>query len=280
MKLPGTSVSRRSLRGLLATRHGAIALAVTCAAAAAAVLLFAMGQYRHSLSTSATQETVLVAKSEILKGTSADVMGAKDLYQSTPVLQSQVSPGAVVDAASLSGKVATSNILPGQQLTASDFTDGQTGIAAELTPSQRAISVSLAADQGLASVAQAGDQVDVYGDFDVQPAGNNNQGNHQIVRLLIAGANVLQILGSADGASGSATTDVVLGIQSSQVGTLAYAADNGKVWLVLRPPGATAPNTDLTTVGSILLGVQASASGTLSAPTVAFKSTSDPTAGQ
>lgn len=167
MQLTRKRLRAPSVGGLFATRRGGLVVALLCALVAIAVLMFAMGKYRSAVSTSSKQDTVLVAGSEIYKGTSADLIASRRLYVVTPILASQVSPGAVVDAASLSGKIAAGNIYPGQQLTQADFTTGATSVAGELPPTERAVSVTLDAAHGLSDVVQAGDHVDLYGSFAV-----------------------------------------------------------------------------------------------------------------
>src|ERR1019366_10393882 len=62
-------MSRPSLGGMLATRQGALVLALVCAACAAGIQLFALGQYKSAQTTPQTvQATVLVATAEITKG--------------------------------------------------------------------------------------------------------------------------------------------------------------------------------------------------------------------
>ncbi len=161
MKMTQRRMARPSLGGMLATRQGALVLALICAACAAGILVFALGQYKTGLSTPTVQATALVATAPIPKGTSGDVVASRNLYKSTPVVASQLTPGALSDASLLTGKVASVNILPGQQLTAADFS-GVTGVAGLLTPSQRAVAISISESPGATDLLQPGDRVDVY----------------------------------------------------------------------------------------------------------------------
>ena len=72
--------------------------ALLCALLAIGVLVFAMTQYRHTLTANNQQSTVLVSTAEIQKGTSADVLASKSLYKVVPVLATQITPGAISDA--------------------------------------------------------------------------------------------------------------------------------------------------------------------------------------
>jgi Flp pilus assembly protein CpaB len=266
------------LRGLPASRRGALVLALACAVAAAIILVVAIGNYRKNLVTSNKQDTVLVATAAIQKGTPATVIVDRTLFRPTPVLQHHVSAGAITDAAALQGKYALRDILPGQQLTLADFASTG-GVLAQLTPNQRAISISLDASHGITDVLQAGDRVDVYGGYSVQLKGDSQ--THPIVRLLVSAALVLKGPGTGaggglSGSGGSGTANVVLAIDSQQVGTLAFTSDNGKVWLALRPANATAPAPDVTTINTILTGTRATASGDPRSPKLVFEGTVHP----
>jgi Flp pilus assembly protein CpaB len=81
------------------------------------------------------------------------------------------------------------------------------------------------------------------------------------VHLLIANAPVLKAP-SANGNGGLSAgnqqnqqSDATLKVSDTQAGALAFAADNGKVWLVLRPANAasSAQATNVT-VSSLLAG--------------------------
>jgi Flp pilus assembly protein CpaB len=72
---------------------------------------------------------------------------------------------------------------------------------------------------------------------------------------LIPNALVLKTPGSSSGVGSSNDSGtVVLAVNDSQVGTLAFAAEAGKVWLALRPGGASNPSQALTTYNSVVFG--------------------------
>jgi Flp pilus assembly protein CpaB len=239
-----------SVGGLLATRRGALTLALVCALAATGILIFAIGKYRHAVSGGTKQDTVLVATSEIPKGTAASLVAAQQLYKVTPVLASQVSAGAIVDAAALTGKIAATNIFPGQQLTSAEFTTGSVGVAAELSPSERAVAVTPdpAHETG---VLQTGDHVDVYSSV-ASPL--------PVVSLLVPNAVVLRapVLTSGASAGGS----VLLGVSMQLAPRVMWAFDNGKIWLELRGLNSSDPQSTITGLRQTLLGDHLSATPT------------------
>jgi Flp pilus assembly protein CpaB len=233
-------------RGLLSTRQGALALAMLCALAATVILVFALGSYRKSVNTTVKQDTVLVATSLIPKGSSGDVIAAQQRFKATPVLAAQVSVGALSDASLVAGKVAVKDILPGQQVTAADFSaTAESGYVAKLAPSQRAVSISLDSSHGLGGVVQAGDHVDVYGSYTAAP-GTKTGAN---IALVAADALVLAAPGAVGGPSST-----VLAVSIDQASRVAFTSDNAKLWLLLRPDNATRPTLDLTDLESILAG--------------------------
>ena len=241
------------VRGLPASRRGAVALAAACAFAAGVILLVALSQYKSSVSLADKQETVLVATGTIQKGTSGSLIAQERLYKPTPVLVKNLAAGALTNAAALRGEVAVQDILPGQQLTAADFAANTSGVVGQLTPNQRALSVQLDPQHGLVGELQPGDHVDVYGDFGGNAGSTSSSG--AVVKLIIPDALVLRTPGASSGvSSGGQSGTVVLAINNSQVGTLAYAAENGKVWLALRPGKASAPSQGLTTFNSVVFG--------------------------
>ncbi len=64
---------------------------------------------------------MLVAKNLIQKGTPGDIIGTSDQFQVASVPKGQLQIGALTDPAALAGRVAVTDIYPGQQLTAGYF---------------------------------------------------------------------------------------------------------------------------------------------------------------
>jgi Flp pilus assembly protein CpaB len=273
MKMTQRRMARPSLGGLMATRQGALLLAFLCALCAAGILVFALGQYRSNIKTVTPQATVLVATASIPKGTSGSVVAAHNLYKSTPIVASQLAPGAISDASQLTGKVAAADILPGQQLTLADFA-GVTGVAGLLTPDQRAISLSISESPGNTDVLLPGDRVDVYADF-ASKSGNGQpfvvllDTNIQVIKTTAAPTS-----GGSTGSSGSSSasksgsgssapaasantpnltgSSLVLNVSSEQASDLVYAANNGTLYLTLRPDRGTTSPRPLTTLAAVV----------------------------
>ncbi|HWF51587.1 MAG TPA: Flp pilus assembly protein CpaB [Solirubrobacteraceae bacterium] len=266
MELTRKSYGSGGFRKLLSTRHGTALIAVACTIVAAGILLFAASRYRHSVNAQGQPVTVLVATSVIQKGTPGSVISSGGMFRSEQIVAKQASSGAIADAAALQGKVAASDINPGQELTVSDFSGG-TGYVSDLAPDQRAISIPLDASHGLNGVVKAGDRVDVYAGLSTTVGGNSTGVS---LRLLDANIAVLAVGENASGTgvgSGSGVTtesDIILKVNASQAGALAFASDNGKVWLILRGANAVEPQhqqQELYTINSLLLGSRPAITG-------------------
>jgi Flp pilus assembly protein CpaB len=253
MELTGKNYTRNDWRKLLATRRGTVLVAAACALIAGGILVVAMNRYRSNVDSSGNQETVLVASGLIQKGTSGDAIASEKLFKPTSIAAKQVSTGAIADTAQLQGRVAAADINPGQQLTVSDFT-ANGGLLSQLGPNQRAITITVDSSRGMVGQINEGDHVDVYADLELANSRNGN-----FVRLLLPDTPVLKAPTSASGGGlggganpQSQQSNVTLKVSADQAGELAYAADNGKVWLVLRPANAGSAATPSISAQSLL----------------------------
>lgn len=247
MKMTQRRMARPSLGGLLATRKGAMTLALLCAVSAAGILVFALGRYRHSVQTVTQQATVLVATGNIPKGTAGSTIAARGLYKAMPVVATQLVPGAISDSSVLAGKVVATNVLPGQQLTLADFT-GVAGVPGLLAPDQRAISVAIDEAHGNTDVLTPGDRVDVYATLSA--AGNKSAS----VLLLASNIQVIKVAGAPTVVGGQTVTggSLVLAVSSLQAPQVDLAASQGSLYLALRPSNATKTSATPTTLSSVV----------------------------
>lgn len=236
-------------QGWSSTRRGTLTIAAIATLVAAGILIFAFNRYRNSVNLSSKPVNVLVATQLIEQGTSGDTVGVGHLFRTTKLLPKQMSTGAFVDPASLRGRVAATDIYPGQQLSAADFTTGGS-IISQLAPSQRAVAVPLDSAHGLLGDISAGNHVDVYVSF----AGHGATGT-PFLRLLAPNVTVLKAgqapSGGLGGSIGNQTSNVVLELNIHQAAELAFVGDNGKIWLTLRPGGGSPPGKETINEASI-----------------------------
>src|SRR5207249_2797981 len=201
---------------LFRTRGGAVVIGAIAAVLAAILLVAYLKSYRSSVKSGTQPMNVLVAKSLIPRGTSGTLIAQQHLYQVTSVPQSQLKVLAIADPKTLSGSVTAADVYPGQQLTASDFTVAPVNsIPTQITGARRAIAISVDATHDVGGLVQTGDHVDMY------VAVNN------LIKLFAS--NVLILSGSAGGGN------LILRVTSAQAAKFAFAQDNTKIWLVLRP---------------------------------------------
>jgi Flp pilus assembly protein CpaB len=242
---------------LLSTRGGTVALGGAAAVMAAFVLLLYLNQYRSSVSADSEPVTVLVARTLIEKGMPGDVVGLNRLFQSDEAPKSQVKDGAITDPSTLRGRVAVEDIYPGQQLTVADFAGTTDAIGAKLAGKHRAIAVPLDAARGLVGRVEPGDRVDVLAGFNVLGNSAGGQGR-PVVKVMMQNALVLDAPAeTAAGLAAAQTANVVLRVSRDQATEIAWAVDNGKIWLVLRPrAGAPPTRPGVATAESVLTGVK------------------------
>jgi Flp pilus assembly protein CpaB len=244
---------------LVSTRRGTLLVALLAALLAGISIVAYLNRYRASLESQGALVTVLVARESIPKGTAGTVLAQKALYTATTMRESQLLEGAISDPSSLQGRVATKEILEGAQLTSADFAAAGDSLAADLSDRQRVVSIPLDAAHGMIGQVEVGNRVDVYAGFNVIPLDRtgrpiNGGQARPMLRLIMSDVPVVAVGEKAS--TGSGSTNVSLKVDDEKAAQLAFASDNGKVWLALRPSaGAVESRPGLVTVETMLLGV-------------------------
>jgi Flp pilus assembly protein CpaB len=266
VEITGKRYAGKNWRELLSTRRGTLIVAAVCAVIAGLVIIVAMQHYRASVNAQGKPETVLVATQLIQKGTTGEAVARGGFFHATQILAKQVTAGAIADTAALSGKVATVNIYPGEQLTLADFS-ASSDLSTQLGPDNRAISIPLEMGPGLVGDVQNGDHVDIYGTFEVTSTANSQ--TVPITKLLVSDATVLKAGGIASGgalggssSNASQTSDIVVEVSINQAAELAFASTQGSIWMTLRSANAASPSaSQLVSIDSILFGSKAIPTG-------------------
>jgi Flp pilus assembly protein CpaB len=235
-------------QNLFTTRRGSLVVGAAAAVLAGIVLLAYLHSYRNSVSSSGAPASVLVAKNLIPKGTPGNIIGSTDQFQVASVPKGQLQTGALTDPAALSGRVAVTDIYPGQQLTAGYFAYAAPGtLQTQIAGVDRAISLSIDSAHGMVGQIAAGDHIDIY--VGLNRVGPN--GSQAIIKLLMTDITILR----APLAAGSGI--YTLRATTRQAAALAYAADNGRLWFVLRPPsGAKTVIPSVVSLQTLLLGLK------------------------
>jgi pilus assembly protein CpaB len=235
-------------QNLFTTKRGSVLLGTAAAVLAGIVLLAYLHSYRNSVNSGATPASVLVAKNLIQKGTPGDIIGTSSQFQVASVPKGQLQVGALTDPAALSGRVAVTDIYPGQQLTAGYFAFAPPGtLQTKISGSDRAISVQIDAEHGMVGQIGAGDHIDIFVGVNRLTSG----GSQPIIKLLMTDITVIR----APVAAGTGL--YTLRATGRQAAVLAYASDNGRLWFVLRPAsGAKTVNPGFVSAQSLLLGLK------------------------
>jgi Flp pilus assembly protein CpaB len=247
---------------IVSTKRGSLALAAVAAVIAGALILVYVNRYRDSVRASGTQVTVLVAKTTIPQGTPGRFVASQALFTVATIRESQLLNGAFSDPASLVGRAASKEIYAGQQLTAGDFAGAATSLASKLTADQRIVAVPLDASHGLTNALNAGDHVDVYAGFNITPVGPSGipiagGQSRPVLRLVMQNITVAAIQRSAGGIAAATSSTVSMKVNDKEAAQLAFASDNGKLWLALRPiAGATPSRPAIVTAETMLLGIK------------------------
>ncbi|HXY82026.1 MAG TPA: hypothetical protein VEH55_11710 [Gaiellaceae bacterium] len=211
---------------VFSTRRGTILIAVGAAVLAGIVLLVYVRGYRQNVSASSAATSVLVARSLIEKGTPGAVVGTEHLYQIASVPKTALLAGAYVDPSALRTGVATSDIFPGQQLTAGDFAQPASTLDTEISGTQRALTLPIDPTRTIGGQLASGDRIDIY---------------------FSTSAGVRQILENIPVLIGANGSTVTVRVDAKQAALLALAVDTGKVWFTLRPT-VGAPSQPLVSV--------------------------------
>jgi Flp pilus assembly protein CpaB len=239
------------VRRMLGTRSGTLALAAGVAVLAAIVLIAFLGQYKDNVKGGTAPASALVAGGLIPKGTSGDVVISDQLFKPTTVPTDDLKEGALTDTAALAGRVAARDIYPGQQITATDFAAKGDPIRGKLTGDQRAVALPVDTAHGLIGELRTGDRIDVYGAFNA--SGGRNGSGRPVVKTLLQNVLVLSVPKQGKELDQGKFGDVMVRVSDRDAASLAYAAENGKVWMALRAPtGASQQRAASVDLDSIL----------------------------
>jgi Flp pilus assembly protein CpaB len=234
---------------VLSSRRGTLLIGGGAALLAAIIFLVYLKHYRSSVKGADATVSVLVAKDLIQKGSPGNFVASRRQYQVAPYEKKQLEVGAIIDPSTLRGLVAVHDIYPGQQLTLSDFVAAAPfSLQTQLTGTFRAINIPFDAPHGMSGQLQPGDHVDVYVFENTAGPG----GAQSWLKQLMQNALILKTA-----TTGAAPGTVVLRGTAIQAAEMAFAADTGKLWLVLRPASGAKPSKPgLITVERLLLGAR------------------------
>ena len=238
----------------LSTRNGTLAVSGIAALLAGALLLVFLNEYRDSTRADDATANVVVAKRLIERGSAADVLAEQGVFQVARVRKDELKQGAIVDPKALEGTIAAGDVYPGEQITAPDFTTTVPRAIYKLSGYSRALAIPSDAVRTNTAELRAGDRVDILGAFN-STEGQPGTGGKPVMKVLMRNVLILRAPVGGVGVEGSSGGNVVLKARDNKAAELAYAVDNGQLWLLLRPQtGATNSEIPLVTLETLLSG--------------------------
>ena len=239
-------------------------------AAFAALLLLVVGSvvllaYVHGADARALAGArtvdVLVADKRIPEGTSGDALASLVHTETVPV--KTALPGRVTDLASLSGRVATVDLLPGEQLVAGRFADPgdlQAPGTVEVPEGLQEVSVLLEPQRAVGGRLATGDTVGVVVSQQLQ---DGTPATHAVLHKVL----VTQVQGapapvdpaakqdpqtqSSGTPAPSASLMITLAVNAAQAEAVVFGIEHGTLWLSREPDRAQTGGTDVITGGNI-----------------------------
>lgn len=238
---------------LATSRRATLIMAAVVAGVAGLVLILFVTNYRESVAADGEPARVLVASDLIPQGSSGEVLASERLFRTATIRADQLNEGAITDPGALRNSVARTDILPGQQLVATDFRPGASA-QSRLGGDFRALALPVDGIHGLKGTVRNGDRVDVYGSFFSSESAGAAPGNTQpVVRRLLRDVLVLKTAEADKGDDVEKVESVTLRVPAERATHLAFTADNGRIWLSLRPgAGAKDPEAPIVTVATVL----------------------------
>ena len=204
---------------------------------------------------------VLVADERIPEGTSGDALDGMVRTETVPAKTALA--GRVVNLTSLSGRVATVDLQPGEQLLFSRFTrpgDLQAPGTVDVPEGLQEVSVLLEPQRAVGGRLAAGDTVGVVVSLTLQ---DGTTATHAVLHKVL----VTQVQGAptpvdpaaeedpATASSGtpapSASLMVTLAVSAAQAEAVVFGIEHGTVWLSREPDRAQTGGTDVITGGNI-----------------------------
>jgi pilus assembly protein CpaB len=234
----------------------AIAALVLLVAGTAVLVAYVGGADSRALAGIRTVE-VLVADELIVEGTPAAELA--DLVRTDTVPAKSAVDGRVRTLESLAGRVATVDVLPGEQLLSARFAGPEELQAPGTVPvpeGLQEVSILLEPQRAVGGRLAAGDTVGVLVSVGA-PA--THAVLHRVLVTQVQGAPA-PVDAAADSGTGTASAGapapasslmVTLAVSAAQAEAVVFGAEHGTLWLSLEPAGAATSGTDVLTPANI-----------------------------
>ena len=239
-------------------------------AIAGTVMLLSYANGANSRALAGTQPvTVLVLSQPVPKNTAGkDLVG---MVTTKAIPSVAVLPGRVTSLDQLAGKVATVDLVPGEQLLASRFADPATAAAQNKTvpnlpPGMQEVTIQLDPQRAVGGQLTTGDTVGIFISMGTPPTTHLTLQKVQITSVQGAStavANTASTTATKPAAAGGATTAaaappvptgsllVTLAVTAPMAEHVVFAAEHASIWLSKEPASATTDDTTIITPESV-----------------------------
>lgn len=227
-------------------------LAVIVAVILAGVATLALISYVRGAKSKAVQSEapveVYVAKATIPQGTLGSAATSEGLIIQRPIPRADAAPGDITSLTQIQTGEASADILQGEQIQAAQFVAPQ-ALHEGLLPipaGMQAMSVQVAIVPAVDGFIQQGDTISVIAQ--VNSGGVQDRFLLQDVQVLAVGGPVVPSASPAPAAAPVSTVVLTLALAPAQAEKLAFATQNGQLYLTLVPKGqqpGTTPGANL-----------------------------------
>ena len=230
----------------------AIAALVLLAAGSLVLLAYVRGADARALAGARPVE-VLVVEVPVPAGTSGEALA--DFVTTETVPAKAALDGRVTDVADLSGRVATVDLLVGEQLLSSRFArpeDRQAPGTVEVPAGLQEVSVLLEPQRAVGGRLAAGDAVGVFVSLSTDAGPATHAVLHSVLVTQVQGAPA-PVAPSAEGdvetasagaPAPSSSLMVTLAVTAAQAEAIVFGVEHGTLWLSSEPDGAATGGTE------------------------------------
>jgi pilus assembly protein CpaB len=227
------------------------AIAAILLASVGAVLLtsYVRGADNRAMAGMQTAK-ILVVKTLIPKGTSAEALGTLVSLKTLPV--KAIAAGTLNSLTPIVGQVSTVDLQPGEQLLGSRFVDPATledPDEVKIPPGMEQLSVAMERPRMLGSLLVPGSMVGVF--VSLPKDGSQPPQTHLVLHkvLVTKVGEELPPAGDAQPDAKAASENVVVtfAVKARDAEKIVFGAEHGRLWLSLEPSDSTTSGTDVIT---------------------------------
>jgi pilus assembly protein CpaB len=235
----------------------AIAALVLLVAGTAVLVAYVRGADARAFAGARTVE-VLVVDELIPRGTPGSEL--TDLVRTEVLPAKAALEGRVTDLSTLTGRVSTVDLQPGEQLLITRFEnpdDLQAAGTVAVPPGAQEVSILLEPQRAVGGRLAAGDTVGVVVSVSLAAGPATHAVLHDVLVTQVQGAPAPTAAegdpetASAGAAAPSASLMVTLAVSAAQAEAVVFGVEHGTLWLTLQPDGADIGGTGVITPDTI-----------------------------